>query len=74
MWDMIWNSAGLFLRGKLFKDTRLVLMLLAANIILAAVVVVAGHLAGIPYLVDCLVAGLLCGTLQPILFLNLKYA
>ena len=74
MWDMIWNSAGLFLRGKLFRDTRLVLMLLAANSLLAAVVVVAGHFAGIPYLVDCLVAGALCGALQPFLFVNLKYA
>ncbi len=74
MWNMVWSSTGLFLRGKLFKDTRLVMMLLSTNIILAAVIIIAGHFIGLPYLVNSLIAGVLCGGLQPILFAKLKYA
>lgn len=74
MWDMVWNSTNLFLKGKLFKNTQLVLMLLFANILLGAVIIVGGHFIGIAYLIDCIVAGVLCGALQPVLFANLKYA
>ncbi|MBU2730749.1 hypothetical protein HAQ00_08250 [Acidithiobacillus caldus ATCC 51756] len=74
MWDMVWNSAGLFLRGKLFKDTRKVLLLLLANIVLAAILTVAVYVATSSFALACIIAGVISGALQPLLFAKLKYA
>lgn len=74
MWDMVWNSAGLFIKGKLFKDTRKVLLLLAANIVLAAILTIGVYVASASFAVACVVAGVISGALQPLLFARLKYA
>jgi len=74
MWDMVWNSAGLFMKGKLFKDNKKVLLLLALNILIAALVVIAVYWAIHSFLVACCISGAISGALQPIFFAKLKYA
>ena len=73
MWDMFSNSARLFLKGKLFRDPRMVLRqwLIGVAVTLVALVVLAK--LGLPLWLALLLASLGGGALQPFLFKNLKY-
>ena len=72
MLHMFANSVRLFLRGKLFRDGRQVLVRWLIGFALTlAVVLVAGLM--LSPLIGVTLAGLLGGALQPYLFKDLKY-
>lgn len=73
MLDMVKSSAGLFFQGKLFADTPRALMQLSLGIGVAAVLLILLAWAGLPLWAAGLVAGLVSGALQPVLFKNLRY-
>ncbi len=73
MWDMAKNSITLFLQGKLFQDTGMVIRQMMLGIAVTAAVLVAIAAAGAPVWGASIVAGLLGGMLQPYLFKDLKY-
>ena len=73
MFDMFMNSVKLFLAGRLFRDSRAVLMqwLKGFGLCLALLLVLGftvSPLAGV------VVASLVGGFVQPLLFKDLKYA
>lgn len=73
MWDMAKSSMGLFFQGKLFANPFLVYRQLAIGVVLTAIVLVALALAGTPFWLSGLVAGLVGGAAQPYLFKDLRY-
>jgi hypothetical protein len=73
MWDMFTNALKLFLRGKLFRDPRLVLRQWLIGVAVAAVLLIGLALAGAPLWLAMVVASAVSGLLQPYLFKNLKY-
>ena len=74
MWDMFTNSLRLFVKGKLFREPRIVLRqwLIGAALTLVALVVLAK--VGVPLWLAVLLASVGGGALQPFLFKDLKYA
>lgn len=74
MWDMFTNSLRLFVKGKLFREPRIVLRqwLIGAALTLVALVVLAK--VGLPLWLAVLLASVGGGALQPFLFKDLKYA
>ncbi len=73
MWGMFVSSMRLFLRGKLFREPRLVARLSCIGAAIAAALLVGLALAGAPLVVALVVAALVAGALQPYLFKNLKF-
>ncbi len=73
MFDMFWNSVSLFFQGKLFHDLPKVMLLAGTGIALAAVMLIALAMAGVPLWLAVMIAGLCAGALQPRLFRDLKY-
>lgn len=73
MWDMFINSLRLFLKGKLFREPRMVMRqwLIGVAVTLLALVLLAK--LGLPLWLSVLLASLGGGALQPFLFKNLKY-
>jgi hypothetical protein len=49
-------------------------LLLASNIVLAAILTIGVFAASGSFALACIVAGLVSGALQPVLFAKLKYA
>ena len=74
MWDMFTNLLRLFVKGKLFREPRIVLRqwLIGAALTLVALVVLAK--VGLPLWLAVLLASVGGGALQPFLFKDLKYA
>ena len=73
MFDMFQNSVKLFFAGKLFRDGRAVLMQWLKGFGLClALLLVLGLL--VSPLVGVVVASLVGGFMQPLLFKDLKYA
>lgn len=73
MFDMFLNSVKLFLVGKLFRDNRAVLMQWLKGFGLSLALLLALGLLVSP-LVGVVVASLVGGFAQPLLFKDLKYA
>jgi hypothetical protein len=73
MFDMFVNSVKLFFAGKLFRDTRAVLMQWLKGFALTLVAMLALGFLVSP-LVGVVVASLVGGFVQPLLFKDLKYA
>lgn len=73
MFDMFMNSVKLFFAGRLFRDPRAVLIqwLKGFGICLALLLVIGWTVSP---LVGVVVASLVGGFLQPVLFKDLKYA
>ena len=73
MFDMFMNSVKLFFAGKLFRDSRMVLMqwLKGFGVCLALLLVLGWFVSP---LVGVVVAALVGGFIQPLLFKDLKYA
>lgn len=73
MVDMFLNSVRLFFAGKLFRDSRAVLMqwLKGFTVCLALLLLLGWWVSP---LVGVVVASLVGGALQPLLFKDLKYA
>lgn len=73
MVDMFLNSVRLFFAGKLFRDSRAVLMQwLKGFAVCLALLLLLGW--WVSPLVGVVVASLVGGALQPLLFKDLKYA
>lgn len=73
MFDMFWNSAVLFFRGRLFQDPRKVMLLAGLGMGFAAVAVLLLTQVGLPLWLAVMAASFLGGLLQPRLFRDLKY-
>lgn len=73
MWDMFTNSLRLFLKGKLFRDPRMVARQWLIGVAFTLVVLVVLAKVGLPLWTAVLLASLGGGALQPFLFKNLKY-
>jgi hypothetical protein len=72
MLDMFKNSVILFCRGKLFRENKMVLMQwLKGFAITLAILLAVGFMVN--PLVGIIVASIVGGALQPILFKDLKY-
>ena len=74
MWPMFTNSLRLFLKGKLFRDPKAVLLRWFAGFAIALVVVLILRLLGVPVWLAVVLASLAVGVIQPYLFRDLKYA
>ena len=74
MWEMFSNSLRLFLKGKLFREPKMVARQWLIGLAFTFVVLVALAKAGVPLWLAVLAASLGGGALQPLLFKNLKYA
>lgn len=73
MWDMFTNSLRLFLKGKLFREPRMVLRQWAIGAAITLLVFVVLAKAGVPMWAAVLVASVGGGAIQPFLFKDLKY-
>ena len=73
MWQMFFNSARLFMQGKLFRDKHAVLKQWLVGFAVSAVLLIVVGWLTTP-LVGVLAASIVGGGLQPYLFKDLKYA
>lgn len=73
MLDMFLNSVKLFFAGRLFRDSRAVLLQWAKGFAVCLALLLVLGLFVSP-LVGVVVASLVGGALQPLLFKDLKYA
>jgi len=73
MFEMVKSSAVLFFQGKLFADTPRAMVQLLIGIVGAAAVFLAGAALGLPLPAVGVLAGIVGGALQPVLFKNLRY-
>lgn len=73
MFDMFLNSVKLFFAGKLFRDSRAVLVQWLKGFALALAVMIAVSVLVSP-LAGVVAASLVGGFVQPLLFKDLKYA
>ena len=73
MFDMFMNSVKLFIAGKLFRDSKAVLLQWTKGFALSLALML-GLGWFVSPLVGVVVASLVGGVLQPLLFKDLKYA
>lgn len=74
MIEMVKNSIGLFLRGKLFAEPGKAYTQLAIGILLTAFLfILALRFGGLPHWAAAAFAGFIGGSIQPYLFRNLRY-
>lgn len=74
MFEMVKNSIGLFLRGKLFAEPSKAYTQLALGVILTAALFIASlRFGGLPHWAAAAIAGFIGGSIQPFLFRNLRY-
>lgn len=73
MWEMYANSTRLFLKGKLFREPRMVARQWLIGVAITLVVLVGLAKLGLPLWLAVLTASLGGGALQPFLFKDLKY-
>ena len=74
MFEMVKNSIGLFLRGKLFAEPAKAYTQLVMGILFTVLCFIAAlKFGGVPHWAAATIAGFLGGTLQPYLFRNLRY-
>ncbi len=74
MFEMVKNSIGLFLRGRLFAEPAKAYMQLMLGVGFTVLCFIAAlRFGGVPHWLAAVIAGFLGGTLQPYLFRNLRY-
>jgi hypothetical protein len=73
MWDMFVNSLRLFVRGKLFRDPRMVLRQWSIGFVVSLLLLVGLLLLGVPVWIAVPLVAAGGGALQPWLFKDLKY-
>ncbi len=73
MWDMFSSSIRMFLKGKLFRDNKLVLRQWAIGFVVAIILVIVLGKMGVPVWLAAIIGGFAAGALQPYLFKDLKY-
>jgi len=74
MWRAFLDTVALFLKGKLFRDVKMVIrQALIGNAIAAALVIGLAKI-GIPLFLAIIVGAVVSGAMQPWLFKDLKYA
>lgn len=73
MWEMFTNSMKMFLRGKLFRDNKMVARQGSIGVILAIVLTVLLGKFVLPMWVAAIIGGFVSGALMPYLFKDLKY-
>lgn len=70
---MLIEGTKLFFKGKLFRDNAKVIRQLIIGVVIGvASMVIANKVFEINFLIACVIGGVVCGTLQPLLFKNLK--
>jgi hypothetical protein len=74
MWPMFTNSFRLFLKGRLFRDTKAVALRWLIGVGASLVALVALRVVGAPLWLAVAVPSVGVGLLQPYLFRDLKYA
>ena len=74
MWPIFTNSLRLFLKGKLFRDPKAVLLRWFVGFAIALAAVLILRLLGVPVWLAVVLASLAVGVIQPYLFRDLKYA
>lgn len=73
MWEMFTNSMQIFLKGKLFRDNKLVCTQGAIGVVTAIVLVVILGKFVLPMWAAAIIGGFAAGALMPYLFKDLKY-
>ena len=74
MFEMVKNSIGLFMRGKLFAEPGKAYTQLMLGIGFTVLCFIAAlRFGGVSHWLAAVIAGFLGGTLQPYLFRNLRY-
>lgn len=73
MWGMVLNSLKLFLRGKLFREPKIVARQWLIGFSVAFVVFLVLAKIGLPLWLVVIVTAFGAGLLQPYLFKDLKY-
>jgi hypothetical protein len=74
MWPMFTNSFRLFLKGRLFREPKVVARRWLVGVAIALVAVVALRMSGAPLWLAVAMPSVAVGLLQPYLFRDLKYA
>jgi hypothetical protein len=74
MWPMFTNSLRLFMKGKLFRDPRTVLLRWLIGFAAALLGVLLLGAIGVPIWLAVVLSSLGVGLAQPYLFRDLKYA
>ena len=74
MWEMFTNSMQMFIKGKLFRDNKLVVMQGAIGVVVAIILIVLLGKFVLPMWAAAMIGGFVSGALMPYLFKNLKYA
>ncbi len=74
MWEMFTNSMQMFIKGKLFRDNKLVVMQGAIGVVVAIILIVLLGKFVLPMWAAAIIGGFVSGALMPYLFKNLKYA
>ncbi|HBO12297.1 MAG TPA: hypothetical protein DD491_05870 [Halieaceae bacterium] len=73
MFEMIKNSAVLFVQGRLFHNPLSVLLLNLVGISVSLALCLGLTLSGIPFWIAAIAGAFIGGCLQPWLFRNLRY-
>lgn len=71
---MFTNSMQMFIKGKLFRDNKLVVMQGAIGVVVAIILIVLLGKFVLPMWAAAMIGGFASGALMPYLFKNLKYA
>ena len=74
MWEMFTGSLQMFLKGKLFRDNKLVISQGAIGVGVAVVLIVVLGKFVLPMWAAAIIGGFASGALMPYLFKDLKYA
>ena len=73
MWTMARSAVILFFRGQLFAEPGKAYALIVANIIFTAMFCLGLALAGLPVWTAAMIAAFVGGSLQPVLFKNIRF-
>jgi len=73
MWEMFTNSMQMFLKGKLFRDNKMVARQGSIGVILAIILTVLLGKFVLPMWAAAIIGGFVSGALMPYLFKDLKY-
>lgn len=73
MFGMVLDSAGLFFKGKLFKNYKSVFLRYLIALILGVVALVLAS-QNLPIWISAIIGGGIAGFILPMLYKNLKYA
>ncbi len=74
MWDLFINSVQMFLKGKLFRDNKMVVKQGAIGVMAAVVLIILLGKFVVPMWAAAIIGGIVSGALMPYLFKDLKYS